>query len=142
MLFLVRQGPLASLVLSCADVCEVPVALSTKTFSRNVAAGTSKDFSHDVRRDIVPVSKNSTTKHSLFPGPSAGMCRGLLFSRTRRIFAGHYPWRINLGSFSGISIPMVCQTYGLHIGRLSRKRRKPRKRRKRRRQLRQLKTRG
>ena len=35
---------------------------------------------------------------------------------------------------------MVCQTYGLHAGRLSRERRKSRKRRKRRRQLRQLQT--
>ena len=33
-----------------------------------------------------------------------------------------------------------CQTYGLHVGRLSRKRCKPRKRRKRRRQLKQLQT--
>ena len=37
---------------------------------------------------------------------------------------------------------MVCQTYGLGTGRLSRKWRKPRKRRKRRRQLRQLQTRS
>ena len=41
---------------------------------------------------------------------------------------------------SGISKPMVCQTYGLHAGRLARKPRKSRKRPKRRRQLRQLKT--
>ena len=35
---------------------------------------------------------------------------------------------------SGISKPMVCQTYGLHAGHLSQKRRKPQ------RQLRQLRT--
>ena len=40
--------------------------------------------------------------------------------------------------FFGISKPMVCQTCGLHMGRLSRKRQKSRKQRKRRRQCRQL----
>ena len=43
---------------------------------------------------------------------------------------------------SGISKPMVCQTYGLGAGRLSRKRRESRKRRKRRRRRRQLQTRS
>ena len=44
--------------------------------------------------------------------------------------------------FSDVSKPMVCQTYGLQAGRLSRKRRKSQKRRKRRRRLRQLQTRS
>ena len=49
-----------------------------------------------------------------------------------------------LGSLlSGISKPMVCQTYGLHARHLSRKRRKSKKKqRKRRRQLGQLPTRS
>ena len=44
--------------------------------------------------------------------------------------------------FLGISKPMVCQTYGSHADRLSRKRWKPRKQRKRRRQVRQLQPRS
>ena len=47
-----------------------------------------------------------------------------------------------LWDLSGVSKAMVCQTYGLPAGRLSRKQRKSRKWRKWRRQLRQLQTRS
>ena len=76
-----------------------------------------------------------------FPGPLRASCKGPLRAGVRdtELLKRGVEFR---GLYSGISKPMVCQTYGLHAGRLSRKWRKSRKRRIRRRQLRQLQTRS
>ena len=83
-------------------------------------------------------------KHSINTqrGGSSGLeaLRGVVLGgnlRETRISKQKGASQSSIRVFSGMSKPMVFQTYGLHAGRLSRKRRKPRKRR---RQLRPLRS--